>query len=79
VIYRAIYDRLHYEGFSGERADGYRGNVRSTIKRIRQKFLAIDPTFAEIENFTSFGPLGQTIRVSRTGYCIVQPASAWQR
>jgi two-component system response regulator ChvI len=56
VTYRAIYDQMHYEGFlAGNGADGYRGNVRSTIKRIRQKFLAIDPTFAEIENFTSFG------------------------
>jgi hypothetical protein len=30
VTYRAIYDRLHYEGFiAGSGDDGYRGNVRS--------------------------------------------------
>jgi two-component system, OmpR family, response regulator ChvI len=37
VTYRAIYDRLHYEGFI---ADGYRANVRSAIKRIRNRFRA---------------------------------------
>jgi two-component system response regulator ChvI len=56
VTYRAIYDRLHYEGFlAGSGADGYRANVRSAIKRIRSKFWARDPTFAEIENYTGFG------------------------
>jgi two-component system, OmpR family, response regulator ChvI len=56
VTYRAIYDRLHYEGFiAGDRADGYRGNVRSVIKRIRSKFRSLDPTFDEIENYNSFG------------------------
>jgi two-component system, OmpR family, response regulator ChvI len=56
VTYRAIYDRLHYEGFiAGSGADGYRANVRSAIKRIRNKFWARDPTFAEIENYTGFG------------------------
>jgi DNA-binding response OmpR family regulator len=44
VTYRAIYDRLHYEGFiAGNGADGYRANVRSAIKRIRNKFRACDP------------------------------------
>ena len=56
VTYRAIYDRLHYEGFiAGSGDDGYRGNVRSAIKRIRNKFRDLDPTFAEIENYSSFG------------------------
>ena len=56
VTYRAIYDRLHYEGFiAGAGADGYRGNVRSAIKRIRSKFRSLDPTFDEIENYNSFG------------------------
>jgi two-component system response regulator ChvI len=50
--YRAIYDRLHYEGFI---ADGYRDNVRSAIRRIRNKFRSIDPTFDKIENYSSFG------------------------
>ena len=56
VTYRAIYDRLHYEGFiAGNGADGHRANVRSAIKRIRNKFRACDPAFDEIENYTSFG------------------------
>jgi two-component system response regulator ChvI len=56
VTYRAIYDRLHYEGFiAGSGADGYRANVRSAIKRIRNKFRSFDPTFDEIENYNSFG------------------------
>src|SRR5258708_27116297 len=56
VTYRAIYDRLHYEGFiAGSGTDGYRGNVRSAIKRIRNKFRRFDPTFDEIENYSGFG------------------------
>ena len=56
VTYRAIYDRLHYEGFiAGSGDDGYRGNVRSAIKRIRNKFRDLDPDFAEIENYTACG------------------------
>jgi two-component system, OmpR family, response regulator ChvI len=56
VTYRAVYDCMHYEGFiAGSGEDGYRTNVRSSIKRIRNKFRAIDPEFSEIENFPSFG------------------------
>jgi two-component system response regulator ChvI len=56
VTYRAIYDCLHYEGFiAGSGDHGYRGNVRSVIKRIRNKFREVDPTFAEIENYARFG------------------------
>lgn len=56
VTYRAIYDRLHYEGFiAGSGEHGYRANVRSAIKRIRNKFRECDPTFSEIENYTAFG------------------------
>ena len=56
VTYRAIYDRLHYEGFiGGAGADGYRANVRSAIKRIRSKFRRLDPAFDEIENYNGFG------------------------
>jgi two-component system response regulator ChvI len=56
VTYRAIYDRLHYEGFiAGTGDDGYRANVRSAIKRIRNKFRACDPAFDEIENYSGFG------------------------
>ena len=54
--YRAIYDRLHYVGFiAGSGNDGYRANVRSVIKRIRNKFRALDPAFDEIESYTGFG------------------------
>jgi two-component system response regulator ChvI len=56
VTYRAVYDRLRHEGFiAGEGAEGYRANVRSAIKRIRNKFRALDPTFDRIENYTGFG------------------------
>jgi two-component system response regulator ChvI len=56
VTYRAVYDCMHYIGFiAGSGEDGYRTNVRSSIKRIRNKFRAVDPDFAEIENFPSFG------------------------
>jgi two-component system response regulator ChvI len=56
VTYRAIYDRVHYEGFvGGSGEDGYRTNVRGLIKRIRKKFLQWDKTFAEIENFEGYG------------------------
>jgi two-component system response regulator ChvI len=56
VTYRAIYDRLHHEGFiAGDGANGYRANVRSAIKRIRNKFRDVAPTFDQIENYASFG------------------------
>ncbi len=56
VTYRAIYDRVHYEGFiGGSGEDGYRINVRGIIKRIRKKFLQGDETFAEIDNFVGLG------------------------
>jgi|HubBroStandDraft_4_1064222.scaffolds.fasta_scaffold27392_3 two-component system response regulator ChvI len=56
VTYRAIYDCLHYVGFiAGSGDDGYRANVRSAIKRIRNKFRELDPNFGEIENYTAFG------------------------
>ena len=56
VTYRAIYDRLHYEGFTaGSGADGYRANVRSAIRHIRNKFRSFDPTFDKIECYSGFG------------------------
>jgi len=56
VTYRAIYDCVHHCGFiAGSGEDGYRTNVRSSVKRIRNKFRAIDADFVEIENFTAFG------------------------
>jgi len=35
--------------------NGYRVNVRSAVKRIRNKFRECDPAFDEIENFMAFG------------------------
>ena len=56
MTYRAIYDRLHYEGFiAGSGPGGYRTNVRSVIKRIRNKLRDFDPTFDEIDNYAGFG------------------------
>jgi two-component system response regulator ChvI len=56
VTYRAIYDTMHYAGFmAGFGADGYMVNVRSAMKRIRKKFLKLDPAFGEIENFAGVG------------------------
>jgi hypothetical protein len=43
VTYRAIYDCMHYGFIAGGGDDGYRGNVRSAIKRIRNKFRDLDP------------------------------------
>jgi two-component system, OmpR family, response regulator ChvI len=56
VTYRAIYDRMTYEGFiAGVGNIGYRTNVRSAIRRIRNKFRECDPVFVEIENYVGFG------------------------
>jgi two-component system response regulator ChvI len=56
VTYRTVYDRLRHEGFIARSGDeGYRANVRSAIKRIRNKFLECDPAFEEIENYPAFG------------------------
>jgi len=54
--YRAIYDTAHYAGFvAGSGALGYTINVRSLIKRIRRKFLAIDSGFSGIKNVHRVG------------------------
>lgn len=54
--YRAIYDVQYYEGFvAGQGEQGYRTNVRSSIKRIRRKFCKVDSTFSEIQNSPSRG------------------------
>ena len=56
LTYRAIYDLQYYEGFIAGLGDqGYRTNVRSSIKRIRRKFCILDPTFSEIETFAALG------------------------
>lgn len=54
--YRRIYDVVHGYGFiAGDGENGYRANVRSLIKRIRQKFRSLDPDFDHIENYAGFG------------------------
>jgi two-component system response regulator ChvI len=56
LTYREIYDVVHGEGFwAGDGDAGYRVNVRSLIKRIRQKFVSIDPGFQAIENYPGHG------------------------
>lgn len=56
VAYRAIYDQIHHVGFiAGSGEHGYRANVRSSIKRIRNKFCAIDGEFSRIENYPGYG------------------------
>jgi len=54
--YRTLYDVAHYAGFvAGSGEAGHNTNVRSLMKRIRRKFLALDPDFAEIENMAGVG------------------------
>jgi two-component system response regulator ChvI len=56
VSYRAIYDVMHYHDFiAGHGEHGYRVNVRTAIKRIRQKFRLCAPQFDEITNFSGQG------------------------
>jgi two-component system response regulator ChvI len=56
ITYRQIYDCMHRAGFvAGSGEHGYRMNVRSAIRRVREKFKALHPEFDEIRTFTSFG------------------------
>jgi two-component system, OmpR family, response regulator ChvI len=56
VSYRELYDLVHGNGFvAGHGIDGYRANVRSFIKRIRNKFREIHPTFNQIRNYSGVG------------------------
>lgn len=56
VSYREIYDTVRGENFAaGDGPDGFRTNVRALIKRIRQKFVDVDPEFSAIVNFPGFG------------------------
>lgn len=56
VSYRQIYDLVRGKNFvAGYGEDGYRVNVRSFIKRIRQKFREVDDSFACIGNYPGFG------------------------
>ncbi len=54
--HRDIYDVMKGEGIvSGRGEDGYRGNVRAAIKRIRRKFVRVDPGFSAIRSYHGFG------------------------
>jgi two-component system, OmpR family, response regulator ChvI len=56
ISHRDIYDIIKGEGIlSGRGDEGYRANVRATIKRIRRKFLRIDPCFGAIRSYHGFG------------------------
>jgi two-component system response regulator ChvI len=65
VSYREIYDVVHGSGFmAGDGPDGFRSNVRSLIRNIRNRFRALDREFTEIENHPGYG------------YCWRTPAEA---
>ena len=54
--YRGLYDVIQSPGFAaGPGSDGYRNNVRSMVKRIRNKFKAHDAAFDQISNYSGFG------------------------
>ena len=56
VPYGEIYDLVHGKGFTANHAGaGYRGNVRSLVKRIRKKFRHVDCAFDHIVNYAGFG------------------------
>lgn len=82
VTYRNIYDCVRGCGFfAGSGEDGYRTNVRSSIKRIRSKFNALDPDFDEIQNFQAFGYQWQGVRseyaVADSRNPAVEPTDYW--
>jgi len=56
ISHRELYDIVKGEGFiAGQGPDGYRANVRTTIKRVRQKFKVVDSSFQQIETYNGFG------------------------
>ncbi len=56
VSYRKVYDAIKGEGFmAGQGEDGYRANVRATIKRIRRKFESVDAAFDALVAYPGFG------------------------
>jgi len=56
VSYRQIYDLVRGKDFiAGVGEEGFRVNVRSFIKRVRQKFRDIDEGFDCIANYPGFG------------------------
>lgn len=56
IGYRQLYDTVHGPGFvAGQGETGYRANVRAMMKRIRRKFLDLDPGFGALQNYAGFG------------------------
>ena len=56
VSYRQLYDVLKGESFiAGSGSEGYRANVRTLVKRIRQKFCDVDGQFSAIVSVPGFG------------------------
>jgi DNA-binding response OmpR family regulator len=56
LSYRAIYDVVRYVGFAaGAGDDGYKSNVRSFVKRLRHRFIAVSPGWNEIETYCGMG------------------------
>jgi two-component system response regulator ChvI len=56
VGYRQLYDAIRGYGFvAGQGDDGYRANVRAMVKRIRRKFIQLDPAFTALHNYPGFG------------------------
>lgn len=56
VSHREIYDNVRGPGFvAGDGTEGYRANVRTFIKRIRQRFREVDETFNRIQTYSGFG------------------------
>ena len=54
--YRALYDVLHYPGFlAGAHGNGHMINMRSFMKRLRNRFKRIDPAFCSIVNANRIG------------------------
>ncbi len=56
VPHREIYDNVRGPGFvAGDGTEGYRANVRTFIKRIRQRFREVDENFNRIQTYSGFG------------------------
>jgi two-component system, OmpR family, response regulator ChvI len=56
VAYREIYDVIKGQGFvAGSGEEGYRANVRATIKRIRRKFEEVTRDFDSLGTYPGFG------------------------
>lgn len=56
LTHRQLYDAVRPNGFlAGDGPEGYRANVRTFIKRIREKFRGLDPDFNHIQVYRGFG------------------------